>query len=344
MISSQDIWEQKRETRKILQKAEKEKKKPIRKLDSLSVRYIVKEKKKSTLNEIIARNLDISIRHVQRIWKLFKNHKINDIFYFPKKPGRHAGSEPGRKEHSTLIDILKSAPRNAQTVYNHLKNICYIPRDAVHKLLLAENYASKHRGRKRQCKYLRYERHHSNTLWHTDYTQLSNKKWLIMYIDDSSRLIVGWGIFDHATSHKAVLVFEKACKKYGMPYSVITDHGTQFYAVESEKKEKGYTEFEQHLMEKDVKHILARVSHPQTNGKVERVFKEYKYKIKHFEDVAGTPGIGAPINPPMTRLEPTDRFVEYHNNHPHRSLDYQTPMNAYKIRKIPKEKSHQDDV
>jgi hypothetical protein len=43
--------------------------------------------------------------------------------------------------------------------------------------------------------YVRWERRHPMSLWQTDWTVLV-KKWLIVLLDDSSRLIVGYGIFD----------------------------------------------------------------------------------------------------------------------------------------------------
>ena len=45
-ITEQEIQEQKRETQSILRQAEKRVKKPIRKIDTWSVQYIVAEKKK----------------------------------------------------------------------------------------------------------------------------------------------------------------------------------------------------------------------------------------------------------------------------------------------------------
>ena len=49
---------------------------------------------------------------------------------------------------------------------------------------------------------------------------------------------------------------------------------SQFYASESEHKKKGASEFEQELVRLGIRHILARVNHPQTNGKLERFHGE----------------------------------------------------------------------
>jgi len=39
-------------------------------------------------------------------------------------------------------------------------------------------------------------------------------------------------------------VLRKAIKKYGKPEGILSNHGTTFYVIESDKREKGLTEFE----------------------------------------------------------------------------------------------------
>ena len=136
-----------------------------------------------------------------------------------------------------------------------------------------------------------------------------------MYEDDSSRYITGYGVFENATSHNAVSVFKEACKTYGTPFRNI---GPRIHSTQSKPRQntRGSTEFEMHLQEKGVKHILGRIAHPQTNGKIERIFEDYKYKIQHFKDVAGPPG-PTPFASASTK-DPTARFVNHHNNERHR--------------------------
>ena len=52
--------------------------------------------------------------------------------------------------------------------------------------------------------------------------------------------------------------------------SVVTDHGSQFYA--NKRDSKGYAEhgFEMFLEGQGIRHILCGVNHPQTNGKIEK--------------------------------------------------------------------------
>ena len=209
----------------------------------------------------------------------------------------------------------------------------HIPHNTIHRTMKENDRADTHPRKSGRRKWIRYERTHSNSMWHTDYKQLDDGRWFIAYQDDASRLITGWGVFDHATTENAIAVLEKAIKEHGKPASVLTDHGSQFYANESESKKKGTSQYELKLAELDIRHILARVKHPQTNGKLERFHGELQRKMKFFVDVAGPPGTAAPIGGHIEK-DPVARFVKYYNyQRPHMSLDWEnqeTPYQAFR--------------
>ena len=91
--------------------------------------------------------------------------------------------------------------------------------------------------------------------------------------------MTGHGVFEHATTENALLVLEEAIEKHGKPAAILSDRGAQFYANASEKKKKGISKFEKKLAELEIKHIVARPRHPQTNGKIERLFGELERKL-----------------------------------------------------------------
>ncbi|MHB8565627.1 MAG: hypothetical protein ACYC7D_04850 [Nitrososphaerales archaeon] len=103
--------------------------------------------------------------------------------------------------------------------------------------------------------------------------------------DDSSRFITGFGVHETLTSQYSVLALESAIKEYGKPASILSDHGSTFYAVESERREKGMTEFEKCLLKHKIRFILGRVNHPQTNGKIEKFFDIFEKKVKYFPSI-----------------------------------------------------------
>lgn len=159
--------------------------------------------------------------------------------------------------------------------------------------------------------------------------------------------MVGFGVFEEATTKNALKVLDEAIKDHGKPASILTDCGTQFYATESEAKKKGESKFEQRLVELDIKHVFARVRHPQTNGKLERLHGEIQRKLHHFETSSSTKTrrgaskdtpVGGPFHTEPAK-DPVERFLEWYNyERPHMSLDWdnlETPAQAFKRKMAP---------
>ena len=65
----------------------------------------------------------------------------------------------------------------------------------------------------------------------------------MVYEDDSSRFIVGYGVYPKLKSRYLVEVLMKAISIYGKPEQILSDYGTTFYTIESDKREKGPTKF-----------------------------------------------------------------------------------------------------
>ena len=69
------------------------------------------------------------------------------------------------------------------------------------------------------------------------------------------------------------------------PLELLTDHGSQFYANFGGMKADGMSKFQQYLIDRKINHILGRVHHPQTNGKIERFYETFQSKIQHFNSM-----------------------------------------------------------
>jgi len=72
---------------------------------------------------------------------------------------------------------------------------------------------------------------------------------------------------------------------YGKPESILTDK-VQFYASAGDRKAKGISRFEKFLAENGIKHIVGRVNHPQTNGKIERFYGTLEAKMRYFDTLS----------------------------------------------------------
>jgi putative transposase len=288
----------------------------------VKVAWIIRQKQNGQLtNALIARSMGVSEVWVKKLWARYRKTGICEL----GKPGR-----PRKKQY-----VSSELKRTVMEAYGSFRvSACYlerlielnyhihIPHNTIHSIMKENGIAVDEAGKRNRRKWVRYERTYSNSLWHADWKQLKygRWRWLICYMDDASRYIVGYGVFKEPTSKHALEVLHMAIGNHGKPASILTDRGTQFYATESEYKEKGITEFEEYLVNNDIRHILARVSHPQTNGKLERFYGEVERKLHLFKSV--------------------DELIDWWNNvKPHMSLnfnDLETPSQAY-IRKMPGE-------
>ncbi len=171
---------------------------------------------------------------------------------------------------------------------------------------------------KNKKKWIKHERTHSNSLWHAGWKEFSDGKWLIVYMDDASRFIAGYGVFDNATAENSIKVLLGAIAKHGKPASILTGRGAQFYANEAECKERGESEFEKKIVELGIRHILARINSSQTSTKLARFYGEIERKQKWFMDI--------------------HEIMHWWNSvRPHMSLDMdtlETPARAF-LRKMP---------
>jgi putative transposase len=157
---------------------------------------------------------------------------------------------------------------------------------------------------KRKAPWIRYERKHSLSLIHTDWHHCANGKYLCVMLDDSSRKIIAAGEFEVETTENALIVLKKAqreCRKWYSIKAILTDHGSQFWANKRDKMGCAEHEFELYLRKHGIRHVLCRVKHPQTNGKLE--------KLHHLYDVH------------RFRFDSLIKFVNWYNNRPHGALN-----------------------
>jgi hypothetical protein len=114
-----------------------------------------------------------------------------------------------------------------------------------------------------------FERASANQLWQTDLFTFVMKRqnrrvYLVAFMDDHSRFIVGFGL--HASQSTALVleVLRAAITSYGTPQEILTDNGTQYVTW------RGKSAFTKELEKRGIKQIVARPRHPQTLGKMER--------------------------------------------------------------------------
>jgi transposase InsO family protein len=115
----------------------------------------------------------------------------------------------------------------------------------------------------------RFERARPNQLWQTDlFTFLLKREnrrvYMVVYLDDHSRFVVGYGVWASAGGMLVREVLEAAIANFGAPEEVLTDNGPQYVTW------RGKSAFARLLERRGIRHLVARPRRPQTLGKCER--------------------------------------------------------------------------
>lgn len=200
------------------------------------------------------------------------------------------GRRPGRKSpdattpllanlRAKILDVKRKFPFfGVGRIGEWLRRTESLPatRGRVRKVLaqegLVEPPVRKRRGREWKPK--SFERARPNQLWQSDITAftIANalRVYLIGFMDDRSRYIVGWGLYAGQSGQLVLEVFRNAIATYGRPEEVLTDNGRQY------KSWQGITDFQKELQREGIKHITSRPHHPQTLGKIESFWGHLK--------------------------------------------------------------------
>jgi len=253
----------------------------------------------------IAKQQGITPQYARQLYKRFSKKEV--VF---KRCGRKPQPLPISVEQ-LILSLHRETLFGAVNLEKLLrsKNV-KVGHNKIHTVLEKHGLAHKEPKKSKRRKWIRYERRHANSLWHTDWSEKFGKQ-IILVEDDASRFIVGYGEFSNANVENTRSVFAQAFAVHGLPKQVISDHGTQFVNVHDSN---GEHEFADWLKSLGIKPIYARVKHPQTNGKIERLFQTIKRGWKAFGSLA--------------------KSVEWYNSRPHMSLELangrlRTPQQAY---------------
>ena len=262
--------------------------------------------------------------------KLYREHGESGLEH-PKSNSNKArkGLDPNLR--SKILELKKDDPqRGVRRISDIMRRFFLLQaspetvRKTLHEEKLIEPPPKKRR--KNIQKPRRFERATPNQMWQTDICcfRLAGKNaYLLGYIDDYSRYIVGMEIYRSQTATNLLEVYRRAIAEYGVPKEMLTDNGRQY------TNWRGTTKFEKALKQDRIKHIKSRPHHPMTLGKIERFWKtilnEFLFRvqfesfenarerlalwIKYYNYKRPHQGIGS--------VCPADRFFEVQNELKH---------------------------
>ena len=163
----------------------------------------------------------------------------------------------------------------------------------------------------------RFEKEHCNEMWQTDFKGdflLGNgvRCYPLTILDDHSRFSIRIEPKTSATGVKDSFI--QAFQEFGLPNSVLSDHGAQFAGAH-----RGLSQFERFLMDLDILPIHGRPIHPQTQGKIERFHRTLKKEALRV----------TPSNMEEARIRLANWRWVYNEIRPHHSLELKTPSSVY---------------
>ena len=253
--------------------------------------WIVKQFHKGISIDKIALAQRINRRCVYQILAIFKENEWDGLK--DHKTGRPE-TQLNKNAEIIILDLRKQFRYGACHIEQILKNKGFaISHRQIEKLLVRNGLVMPNIKKQRSRKWVRYELPCPNDLWHTDWTyDPFTQRQLSVYIDDKTRLITSYGIFRNAIAEHSIGLLKTGIACYGKPKTVMTDHGSQFYANHPEAHQE-HGQFRIALDALGIKHYVARVNRPQTNGKVERFWRTINEdliegtsfdSIQHFKD------------------------------------------------------------
>ena len=253
----------------------------MRKLNQKKIKWIVREMDKRERSVYrIAKMMGITPQWAREIYHTY--HKTG-AYPFPQKPGRKPMQISSEEKHLILKTREEHPLAGALAIERILdEKGVHVPHNRIHRFLKEQGLSQDEPEKQKRRKWIRYERRYSNSLWHADWFEKQTDR-IILFQDDASRFITGYGVFEHATSKNTIRVLDTAIKIYGAPKQIMTDHGTQFTSLPRDScPSPKPNEFQQFLKDVGIHHIKSRVKHPQSNGKVERVILTLKQLQDHF--------------------------------------------------------------
>lgn len=156
-----------------------------------------------------------------------------------------------------------------------------------------------------------------NALWQLDFTEVripEGRRALGIILDDFSRFVVGWGLFESPTSEDVVSMLKEAIRLHGKPEAIYTDRAGPFLAW---GKQEGLQRF---LERELIDHHVSPSYRPQGRGKVEAVLGTVKHELWEVEHFPGEADAAAAL----------ERFIDYYNHRrAHLALEGLTPADRF---------------
>lgn len=270
--------------------------------------------------EDLAEELGVAPGTIYAWCKRYREHGEDGLILHKRLKPEDTGKVVIREK---ITEIKKDNPGfGVKKISQFLRRMLFLPAspETVRRTLHKEGLMKPARKPRKNIKKVRhFERAKPGQMWQSDiftFTLLGSKAYLIGFMDDYSRYMVGTGLYRSQKSDQVIEVYRNAVADYGAPEEQLTDNGRQYVTW------RGKSEFQKELRKDRVEHIRSASHHPQTLGKIERFWKtiweeflghvrfetfedaqeRVKLWVKHYNHMRPNQGIEG--------LCPADRFFE----------------------------------
>ena len=202
----------------------------------------------------------------------------------------------------------------------HLEGLYSPARSTIHRILKQAGLVTPEPRKRPKSSYLRFEAAQPNETWQSDFTHWrladGTDIEIINWLDDHSRMLLSLEAHPRITGDIVIDTFTANINEYGPPQSTLTDNGTVYTA----RFTKGRNGFEYLLAALGIRQKNGSPGHPQTQGKIERFHQTQKRWLAAQPRAENLAELQTQLN---------EFQYSYNTKRPHRSLNGNTPANAY---------------
>ena len=271
--------------------------------------------------EQVAREMGVGQSTLSKWVRLYRDQGEAGLKSKPRGRGRRRPKVAAAVK-TQVVELKRRHPDlGIQKISQFLRRVLFLPvsretvRRTLHEQLLLKK--PKRKPQRNPPKPRFFERSTPNQMWQTDIFTFrlgAKNAYLIGFLDDHSRYLVGLDLFRSQTAEHVLEVYRTAIAEYGVPKEMLSDQGRQYSSW------RGTTRFEAELRKDRVRHIKSRPHHPMTLGKIERFWKTIweEFLVRAQFDSFESAG------------ERIRLWVKHYNHQrPHQSLDGLCPADRF---------------
>lgn len=267
---------------------------------------------------LVAQELGVSVAGFQQWLNRYRQHGEEGL---KDRDGKSSTRKLPGAVRKKILELKREEPtRGVKRISQLLRRIFFLPASAetVRQTLKQEGLVqSPPKARRNLTRPRFFERATPNQMWQTDiFTfRLGGKyAYLIGFMDDYSRFIVGADLFRSHTAENVLEVFRVAAAEFQPPKEMLTDNGREYVNW------RGTTRFQAEMKKNGTHHFKSRPHHPMTLGKIERfwetIWQEFlsRAQFESFESAR----------------ERVRFWIKYYNHkRPHQGIEGLCPADRY---------------